>query len=156
MSDGLAIGVGNVVRMTHFTAHSPALQVGYKAPKDRVFVLLLLGEEDRKTILGKTTETLDPEKALARLGYFRKKLDFRVLFSGQALEEADRYGLKRDFLEDRFDSAFDIEPQKTLSKKPGQAGYFIVNWSDLPPIRGLKPGLPFQLAKFSKGGKKRR
>ena len=38
---------GDVVRLTHFMHHEPGLQTHWKAPKDRVFLAVLIGVENK-------------------------------------------------------------------------------------------------------------
>ena len=62
---------GDVARMTAWNVHgvTPAAiyTLSFKAPKDRVGVFLLLGDEAKDG-----TESLDVEKRLNELGWFRQ------------------------------------------------------------------------------------
>lgn len=71
---------GDVIRLTHFEHTEPpspsmrnlkpapkdSLRVGFRAPKDKVFVAVLLGLESRDG-----TEPLDPFAAIETLGWKR-------------------------------------------------------------------------------------
>ncbi len=61
--------VGHVIRLTHFTNHSPELQTTFKADKKKVFVCLLLGTEARDA-----SSLLDCEKVLNEMGWFKKEV----------------------------------------------------------------------------------
>nr|WP_294974960.1 hypothetical protein [uncultured Pseudomonas sp.] len=56
--------VGDVTNMTHWTHYQPDIQCGYKAPRGRVGVFLLLGDADKKA-----PETFDPVAAIRALGW---------------------------------------------------------------------------------------
>lgn len=59
--------VGDVTNMTHWTHYQPDIQCGYKAPRGRVGVFLLLGDADKKA-----PETFDAVQALRNLGWSPK------------------------------------------------------------------------------------
>ena len=60
---------GQLVRLTTFKHNaSPAFRVGFKAPKGKVFVLALLGMEDKDG-----TKPLNIEDAMEMMGWTRKE-----------------------------------------------------------------------------------
>ena len=60
--------VGDVVNMTSWTHYQPNIQAGYRAPKGRVGVFLLLGDADKKA-----PESFDCVAAINNLGWFPKQ-----------------------------------------------------------------------------------
>ena len=58
------IQVGNVVRLTYFRDYHPQIWTDWKAPKGKVFCLLLLGVEDKEEV-----GQLDPINALKEMGW---------------------------------------------------------------------------------------
>lgn len=59
--------VGDVVYSPSFKNVRPNLQLGYKAPRGRTFVFLLLGEASKTD-----PDVFDAEKALRALGWIPK------------------------------------------------------------------------------------
>lgn len=75
MTSQLDLGTGDVIRLTNFRTHFPGkgkevglLSVGYKAPKNTVFVAVLMGVEPKDGSLD-----LDLDATMNRLGWFRKE-----------------------------------------------------------------------------------
>jgi hypothetical protein len=62
------VDVGDLVPMTSFTYVTPSLKVGFKSPKGRTTMFLLLGHSDKNDPFD-----FDFETALNSLGFFRKK-----------------------------------------------------------------------------------
>ena len=57
---------GDVIRLTHFMHYETDAQFTYKAPKDKVFLAVLLGVENKDG-----TDPADPLKLLELLGWQR-------------------------------------------------------------------------------------
>ena len=55
---------GDVIRLTHFQDYRPSLITNWKAPKDKVFLAVLIGVENKDG-----NDPLDPMKALQDLGW---------------------------------------------------------------------------------------
>jgi hypothetical protein len=69
------LSVGEVLRLRNVTHYNPLkkgekglISVGYTAPKNTVFLCVLLGVEPKDG-----SQTLDLEAAMNRLGWFRKE-----------------------------------------------------------------------------------
>jgi hypothetical protein len=58
---------GDKLRLTNYTNHSPNLQVGIKAPKDQVFVAVLIGMEPRDG-----SQPLNVEEVMYAMGWHRR------------------------------------------------------------------------------------
>jgi hypothetical protein len=58
------VGTGSVVTPTNFTHHTPNLQLSFKAPKGKKFVMLLLGVQDKDD-----QQPLDVIDVMKRLGW---------------------------------------------------------------------------------------
>lgn len=63
---------GDIVRMTSFTHHEPNMSVSFKAPKGKVAVFILLGEENKDG-----TDPMDCMNVMHEMGWVPDKIKTR-------------------------------------------------------------------------------
>lgn len=81
------MNVGDLVRLASWTHIQPTLQIGYKAPKNKVMVAVIVGEDTKKTTNFGPGEAV---LALEQLGF--RAVDDKLLTQAQdALEAYENY-----------------------------------------------------------------